>query len=182
MRARSVAVLVGAGRRVVAEGKRERQQVSLRRAPVVVHQQVAEPSVEALVLAQDLVRTGRPEREGDGERDDEGQPPVQGDELIDALDDPVGEGIDVPPVRGSGVVEYRWPSASGWSRSRALRRREGGSKRCERHMSRFSRAHLCRFVVSIVHGPLCSLLCSLVRSCQRNNQQGAAVGVAVVSA
>jgi hypothetical protein len=104
-RARSVAVLARARRRVVAEGQRERQQVSLRRALVIAHQQAAETKVEALVLAEDLVRTGRSERERDGERDDEGRALAQGDELIDALDDPVGEGIDAPAVRGSGVVQ-----------------------------------------------------------------------------
>jgi hypothetical protein len=64
------------------------------------------------------------------------------------------------------VIQYRWPSVGEWhnwsqSRRRALRRREGRSKRCERHMSRLSRAHMCRFVVSIVHGPLCSALSAL---------------------
>jgi hypothetical protein len=73
---------------------------------VIVHEQVAEAGVEALVLAQDLVGAGRSERERDGERDDERRALVQGDEIIDALDDPVGEGIDVPAVRGIGVVEY----------------------------------------------------------------------------
>jgi hypothetical protein len=97
-RARSVAVLARARRRVVPEGQRERQQVSLGRALVIVHQQAAEASVEALVLAEDPVRRCRPERERDGQRDHERRALVQGDELIDALDDPVGEGIDEPGV------------------------------------------------------------------------------------
>jgi hypothetical protein len=106
-RARSIAVLARAGRRVISEGERERQEVTLRRAVVIAHQQAAETSVEALVLAEDLVRTGRSGRKRDRERDDERQPLVQGDELIDALDDPVGEAIDEPGMRGIGVIQYR---------------------------------------------------------------------------
>jgi hypothetical protein len=106
MGARSVAVPARAGRRVVAEGEREREEVSLGRSLVIAHQQAAEASIEALVLAQDLVLTGRSERERDGQGDDEGQALAQGDELIDPLEDPVGELFDVPAVRGSGVIQY----------------------------------------------------------------------------
>ena len=94
-RPRSLAVLARSGRRVVAEGERERQQVSLRRALVIVHQQAAETKVEALVLAEDLVRTDRSERERDGERDDQRQALAQGDELIRRVTLPDGTGSPV---------------------------------------------------------------------------------------
>jgi hypothetical protein len=48
--ARSLAVLVRTSRRVVTEGERERQQVTLRRTLVIADQQAAETGVEALVL------------------------------------------------------------------------------------------------------------------------------------
>jgi hypothetical protein len=80
--------------------------VSLRRALVVFYQQPAQASVEALVLTKDLVRTCRSERERHRQWDYERRALVQGYELIDALEDPVGEGVDVPAVRGIGVAEY----------------------------------------------------------------------------
>jgi len=73
------------------------------------------------------------------------------------------------PCEAIGVIQYRWPSVGErrnwgqslrWAIGRALRRREGRSERDERHMSRFSRSHLRRLVVSTVHGPLCAL-CSV---------------------
>jgi hypothetical protein len=103
---RSIAVLARAGGRVVAEGDGERQQVTLRPTLVIVHQQAAEASVEALVFPEDLVGTDRSGRERDGERDDERQALVQGDELVGESDDPVSEFFDEPGVRGSGVVQY----------------------------------------------------------------------------
>jgi hypothetical protein len=82
--------------------------VTLRRTVGIAHQQAAEASVEALVLAEDLVLTGRSDRERDRERDDERQPLVQGDELVGESDDPVGEFFDEPGVVGdSGRLAAR---------------------------------------------------------------------------
>jgi len=113
-RARSVAVLPRAGRRVVAEGERERQQVTLRRALVIIHQQTAQASVEALVLAEDLVWANGAQRERHRQWDDEGQALIQGDDLIHAQDDPVGASVDEPGVRVIGVIQYSWPSEGEW--------------------------------------------------------------------
>src|ERR1700704_5123481 len=115
--ARSVAVLARAGRRVVAESQRERQQVMLRRALVIIYQPVAEASVEALVLREDLVGSGRLRRERDGQWHDERWALVQGHELIDALDDPVGKGIDEPGVRRTRVSQPRGPLRAGHRRN-----------------------------------------------------------------
>jgi hypothetical protein len=67
--------------------------VTLGRAVVIADQQVAKAGVEAPVLAQDLVGPCRHRGERDGH---EWRTLVQGDELVDAADDPVGEGIDAP--------------------------------------------------------------------------------------
>jgi len=101
--ARSLAVLPRAGRRVVAEGDRERQHVTLRRVLVIADQQAAEAGVEALVLAEDLVGADGSQRERDRQGDDERQALVQGDKLVDALQDPVGEGIDASGMRSIGA-------------------------------------------------------------------------------
>ena len=103
---RAIAVLARAGRRVIPEGEAERQQVTLRRALVIVHQQAAEASVETLVFPEDLVGASRHRRERDGQGDHERETLVLGDELINKSEDPVGESVDVPG-RNWGILVSR---------------------------------------------------------------------------
>src|SRR4051812_39658894 len=71
VRGRAAAVLVGSGARVVAPGYRERQQRPLVRSVVVLDEKAAQAGIEALKLAQHLVRSDRSRLEGGGNRNDQ---------------------------------------------------------------------------------------------------------------